>query len=315
MGKRKPYLIVGWLWYVITLVPVIGLVQVGNQAMADRYTYIPLLGIFIIVAWGIPDLFPRAQEAEKPRQERKRRCPARPEPVASKPARTDLAIPAALLIVILITCTYIQVSYWQNSLTLFSHTLSIFPNDAAARVIVADAYQQKGMDDEAIEQYRKAMQIDTRLTDARLNLGVLLAKHGLSDEAIQEFQELLRQKPDIAKGHYNLGLLLLQKGDLQKAESHFREAIRLDPTPQSYYNLGVALQNSGRNKEAIELYQQAVKLKPDYVEAHENLAIAYYADERYANAWREVQISRSYGGKPNTNFLQALSEKMPEPGL
>ncbi|MDO8587756.1 MAG: tetratricopeptide repeat protein [Armatimonadota bacterium] len=320
-GRRKPYLITGWLWYVITLVPVIGLVQVGNQAMADRYTYIPLLGIFIAIAWAVPDLFPKSEPAKMSRQAR--RAAKRSGGETEATFRVDLAVPAVLIIVVLMAVTYTQAAYWKDTATLFAHTTSIFPKDAAAHALVAQKLDEEGKDDEAIEEYRKAVDINPRNVDAQLNLGVLLAKKAqeeigpsaiqLTDEAIESFSGIVRIKPNHAKARKYLGNQLMKRGRYKEAVEHLRQAIRIAPRdPESYCYMGLVMHNLQRIGEADGYYRKAIAIRPDYKEAHENLAIILYIERRFAEAWKEVHLSRRYGGEPNADFVKALSGQMVE---
>jgi len=311
-GRKRPYITAGWLWYVITLVPVIGLVQVGNQAMADRYTYVPLLGIFIIIAWGIPDLFPRSETAGVSRQAR--RSANRQGSQATAPLRLDLAIPAVVICAILMAVTYTQVGYWKDTGTLFAHTISIFPKDASAHILVAQEFDGKDMRDEAIEEYRKALDITPKNADAQFNLGVLLAKQKQPAEAVEHFQAALRINPNHAKAHSYLGNLLTTAGQLDQAAHHLNEAIRLDPNnPQPYCYMGLLMHHMNRIRDSDSYYRKAISMKPDYAEAHGNFAIILYLEGRYAEAWKEVHLCRQYGSDVKPELPAALSQVMPEP--
>jgi len=322
---RRPYLAVGWLWYGISLLPVIGLVQIGTAAMADRYTYVPLIGIFIIIAWGVPDLLARVRVGE------------RVLPVLA------CAVTAALMV-----CTWIQVGYWRSSITLFQHALRVTTGNYVAHNCLGEALRVQGKTDQALEHLYKALAIQPTYSPIHANLGIILCEHGRLDESIAHLREALRLdpmdpyahlnlgvslnrqgkleeamehfsraldiKPDLASAHYGAGLVLDQQGKTQEAIREYREAIRLNPNvAQVHGNLGLALMSQGKGDEAIREYQEAIRLEPDLASAHNNLAISLYLKGDYAEAWKEVRLCRKYGLNPHPGFIKALSQKMPEP--
>lgn len=200
-----PYLVVGWLWYLGTLVPVIGLVQVGLQSMADRYTYIPLIGIFIVISWGAPELLRRWHYR-----------------------KFVLAGAAVGVLFSLAVLTYIQVGYWRNNIVLYEHAIEVTPENAWAQNNLGYALSLQGKKDEAIAHFRKAINIGNE-ADAHYNLGTVLASQGKLDEAIYQFRESIRISPDYAKAHNNLGNALLYQGRIDEAIVSYREALRLNP--------------------------------------------------------------------------------------
>ena len=217
--RRRPYLVVGWLWYLGTLVPVIGLVQIGRQAMADRYTYIPLIGISIIIAWGVPELLVKWRYKE-----------------------IGLAAIAAVVFSVLMAITYIQVRYWANSITLFEHALEVTFNNYVAHDNLGSALYRKGRLDEAVGHYTEALRINPDYLEPHNNLGAALFRKGKIDEAICYFTRALRIKPDIAETHNNLGAALFQKGKIDEAIAHFQEALRIRPDyANAHNNLNSAL--------------------------------------------------------------------------
>jgi tetratricopeptide (TPR) repeat protein len=247
--RRRPYLAVGWLWYVGTLVPVIGLVQVGVQAHADRYTYVPLIGLFIMVAWGVPDLVGRWTHA-----------------------RTALAVLAAAALAALTACTWIQLGYWKDSISLFTHTLQVTAKNYVAHNNLGNALADRGKVEEAISHYAEALRIKPDHAEAYNNWGTVLVEQGRLEEAMDRFLMALRVKPDYAAAHCNLGLALERKGRREEAIAQYREALRLDPTyAQAHNNLALALAERGQEAEAIAHYTEALRLRPDYAEAHNNL--------------------------------------------
>jgi Flp pilus assembly protein TadD len=220
-ARRYPYLAVGWLWYVGTLVPVIGLVQVGGQAMADRYTYIPLIGIFIMIAWGAFDLL-----------------------AGWKKRHIVLGVAGGAALALLAATAHIQAAHWRNSLTLFGHALEATSSNALAHFNMGSALAVEGKTEEAISHYREALRINPAYLDARYNLANALERSGRIPEAIATYNQVLRVRPGMVKAHNNLGIALAETGRLDDAIGHFREVLRLDPgNAEAIRNLGIALQN------------------------------------------------------------------------
>ena len=282
-ATRRPYVIVGWLWFIGTLVPVIGLVQVGRQAFADRYTYIPLIGVFIAIVWTAADLLPRSRH------------------------RTWLA--GVVAAVVLLACawrTSTQVAYWKNSLALFAHAQIATKNNAlahnnlAAALAAADhkseafphyaeavrleplnpvfqnnygtALMRKGQPEAAVECFLKAIQLQPKYADPYNNLGTLLVQERRLDEAIAYFERALQLKPDDVEAHNNLGGALSLQGKTADAAAHYAEALRLNPkNAETHYNLGIALLKLGRPADAATHLAEAVRLRPDSVEARSQL--------------------------------------------
>ena len=308
-GLRHPYLPVGWLWYLGTMVPVIGLVQVGSQLMADRYTYVPLIGLFIMVAWGIPELVARWRP-----------------PGMVLPAAAFLAILACML------TAWGQVQYWQNSSTLwehaqnvttgnylaynnsgvtlakqgkmdqailaFSEALRIEPGYADVHNNLGKALASQGRLGEAIAEYSDAVSIKPGFAEAHYNMGNALADQGRTDEAIAQYSQALRIKPDFPgahdslgsvldspEAHDNLGVALAKQGKVDEAIGEFREALRIKPDdPVTHNNLGIGLAKQGKMDEAIHEFQEAVRIQPDYAEAHNNLGYVLASQGRVDQA-------------------------------
>jgi tetratricopeptide (TPR) repeat protein len=299
--QRSPVLLVGWLWFLATLVPVIGLVQVGGQAMADRYTYLPSLGVLILSVWGAYEL-----------------------------ARGWRYQVMALLMagggasLLCFALTRQQLGHWQDNETLFRHPLEVTENNQIAHKSFGDALDKKGQTDEAIGHFQEAIRLKPGYADAHNNLGNALLKKGQADEAIGHFQEAIRLKPGYANAYNNFGNALLKKGQPGEAIRQYQEAIRLEPvdanthynlgnaflkngqpdeairqyqeairlkrdSPAAYYNLGVVFGMKGQPDEAIRQFQAAIRLKPDYAEAHSNLGTALYQQGRVGEAIREYQ--------------------------
>jgi Flp pilus assembly protein TadD len=261
-GRRYPYLPVGWFWYVGTLVPVIGLVQVGGQAMADRYTYVPLIGLFIMVAWGVPHAVRNLHYAQ-----------------------SSLASASALLLVVLMVCTSLQIKHWQNGLTLFEHTLRVTSNNSQIHNNLGNVFTKKGRLQEAISHYTKALEIDPNYAAAHSNLGVALADQGRLEEAIKHYCAALRLKPNSPELHNNLGVALYSRGDVVGAIKNYLSAVQLKPDyAEAHNNLGNALAQQGRLIEAEVHYAKALTIKPDYPEAHNNLGVALAREGKFRQA-------------------------------
>jgi tetratricopeptide (TPR) repeat protein len=240
MLRRRPYFTFGWVWYVMTLLPVIGIIQVGNQAQADRYTYVPLIGIFIILAWGAYDLS-SGWSYQKP----------------------VLALASAAAIITCLGFTYGQIGYWKNSETLAWHALSVTQNNEVALNLMGIAESKRGRIDDAITYWEQAVALAPQYAHAQANLGAALFTKGRLDESIEHSRDAVRAKPDFAGAHLNLGAALGAKGRLDEAIAELKEGTRLAPgNAQAHYNLGFALASKGRWDDAIAQYQEAARLAP-----------------------------------------------------
>ena len=250
-GQRRAYLAVGWLWYLGTLVPVIGLIKVGTQSIADRYTYIPAIGLFIVLAWGMADLTAGWSKRALP-----------------------LALGAAAGLAACALVVGAQLLYWQNTEALFRHTLAVTRNNYTACNNLGFCFAQYGELELAKKYYRSAIEIAPNFPSARNNLGGALVQQGKSQEALAVFEDALNLNPQSAEAESNLGAALycLERSD--EAISHLRKAIQLDPEhPQAHYNLGNALLQKERLAEAVQEFRLAAQLNPCYAEAHNNLGV------------------------------------------
>lgn len=329
-ARSRPYIAFGWLWYVISLVPVIGLVQVGDQAMADRYAYIPHIGLFIAAVWTAADLLEQLKNKTQ------------------IDMRKVAVIISAGVISILIVCTVIQVGYWRDSETLFSRAKDVTTGNSVACYNLGLALQRQGRNAEAIENYREALRIGPDNPDSRINLGLLLlrggeykdaeeqfasslkfrkgwaksqqglamalAAQGKQKEAIDHYLAALQANPRDARTHYNLGSLLASMDLYDEAVKHLSAATRISPGyVAAHHNLGLVYQLQGKFDSAIEEHKTAVRCDPTNPELHETLAACLYCAGDYAHAWREVDILRRLGAEPDQAFIKALAAKMPEP--
>src|SRR5437588_7646070 len=255
--KIRPYLVVGWLWFLGTLVPVIGIVQVGGQTMADRYFYIPSIGLFIVIAFGLVDI-------------------ARSWRVAPS-LRTGIAV---VVLLILATLTNAQIHRWSDSFTLFKHTLAVTPPNLMIENDFGSALSSSGLHDEAAVHFEKALQImpahyEPLLYDALLNMGISRFYQNRLPEAIEYCQSALRLRPDAPKAHDLLGMALAVQGHGEAALDEIRHAAELAPNDADIQkDLGVTLARLGRIPESINHFHEALRLNPYNASAHNNLGLS-----------------------------------------
>jgi protein O-mannosyl-transferase len=224
VGQRFPYYAVGWLWYLGTLVPVIGLVQVGSQAMADRYTYIPLIGIFIIISWGLYDLVRKWRNSYM-----------------------VLTILAGVVLLALITCTWFQVRLWKNSTTLFEHAIKATDNNYKANNLLGVTLERQGRLSDALGHYFQAVGYKPDYAEGYYNIATVLMRQGKLKRSVEYYFSALRIKPEYADAHNNLGVALAKQGKLKEAVYHFHKALRIDPGfSQAQGNLGAVLRQQKR---------------------------------------------------------------------
>ncbi|MGA2680016.1 MAG: tetratricopeptide repeat protein, partial [Sedimentisphaerales bacterium] len=283
IGRRRKYVAMGWLWYIGTLVPVIGLVQSGSQAMANRYMYIPILGLLIIVAWGIKDIVNNKRNLQ-----------------------IVATISAGVILTSALILSRTQVRYWQDSLTLFEHTLKITENNPLAENSYGCALFDSGRVNEAILHLSKAVKIDPLYIDARNNLGKVFLKEGKLNEAITCFNEVIKQDENLAEAHYNLGVA---SGRQKRSD----EALRTGKNKAEIYtNIGTAYTQLGKYNLAIENWAKATELKPDDAELLNNLAwlLATTSDVSVSDANKAVELAQhacELTGYKNPSFLDTLA--------
>ena len=286
--RTWPYLAVGWLWYLGTLVPVIGLIQLGKQAMADRYTYVPLIGLFVMIAWGIPDLI-----------------------AGWRYRRVLLTVSAGVLLSALMVGTWLQVRHWRNSITLFEHALHVTDNNYLAHNNLGNALQKQERLDEAKAHYAEALRIKPDYSLPHNNLGVLYKKQGRLDNAMVEFEISLALNPDYDGTHYNLGKVYKELGRLEEAIQEFQAELEINPVhDKAHNNLGNALKQQGKLEKAMFHYAEALRIKPDLAEAHYNLGDAYQQKGQIQEAIRNfeeaLQIKPEYDAARQA--LESLSQ-------
>ncbi len=267
--RRHPFLFTGWFWFLGTLVPVIGLVQVGGQSMADRYTYVPSIGLFVAVVWLV------------------RRAAAH-LPVAA------LGSVAAIVLCLCTVLTYQQSQVWHDSVTLFTHAARVVPANSVVLNNLGSALLEAGRTSEADEVFGRALELDPEDALALGNAGNSLLRAGRLDEALVKYRKALDLKPDIPQLHLNAGLAFYRKSDLTNALEHYRRALQLNPFyVEAYINAGNSLMALGQPAAAATNYARVAKLKPDHAGAHYNLGHAALAQgqlrqaaERFGQATR-----------------------------
>jgi len=252
---KRPYLAVGWCWYLGTLAPVIGLVQVGTQARADRYTYVPMVGLFLMLGWGAAELVQRLPRAR-----------------FAVIAVSVLACAACLAV------TWSQIQYWASSETLLRHTLDVTSDNFITHHNLADYYLQQNRNEEAYQEDAEAVRINPVYLEARLNLALALSLTGKPAEAETEYRKALELHPEgklLYVGHSGLGAVLAAQHRTGEALPELQLASQLKPdSAESHYNLGTALQELGHNQEATPELAAVVRLRPDDSEARRRLAVA-----------------------------------------
>ncbi len=254
---RWPYLTVGWLWYLVTLVPVIGLVQAGAQARADRFTYIPMIGVSIALVWGASDA------------------------LAAWP-RIRLAL-AAVVCSACLVLTWLQVGYWRDSISLYQHAIDVTTDNYVARFNLASVLEARGSPAEAVAQLRETVRIRPYFASAHAELGQLLAQQGQPAEALGELQAAVTLKPDSAEAHFRLGSVLGTLGRAADAAAEFSQTVRLQPdNADAHYNLAIALAQQDKLPEAVREFTATVRLRPDDIEARQALEEAISLERRSA---------------------------------
>jgi tetratricopeptide (TPR) repeat protein len=252
-AKNHRYLVTGWFWYLGTLVPVIGLVKFTDSSYADRFTYIPYIGLFIMIAWYLPQLLSK--------------WPQR---------KIALGLSMVLVLTTLGICAHRQTSCWNNSFTLFSHAIEVTQNNYIAHYNLGFAYGNLGRWQDAIDAYKQAIRIKPDYAEAHTSLGFAYGNLGRGTESIEAYKQAIKIKPGFAEAHYNLGIAYGKLGSYQEQIEAYKQAVRIKPDyAEAFYNLGLACDKLGSWREAMDAYKQAIKIKPDYVEARNNLGFAY----------------------------------------
>ena len=250
--KKAPYVLTGWFWFIGMLVPVLGLVQVGVQAHADRYMYLPQIGVSLMVVWFIADI--SAQWRYR---------------------RAALGFLAAAALAALTGAAWTQASHWGDSQTLWEHAVAVTSENETAREHLADALLEKDRIDDAIAQAQQAVSSHPESADAHGVLGAALARKGELGAALTELRAAVQLDPKLARAHYNLGNILLQRGQIDEAIGAYSVELQIQPNlPELHNNLAMALLRKQRSDPAFDHLKTALELNPNYAEARNNLAIA-----------------------------------------
>jgi tetratricopeptide (TPR) repeat protein len=279
--RQRGFFTTGWLWYLVTLIPVIGLVQVGAQARADRYTYIPMAGLTIALVWGAAEILERRPQLR-------------------------MAV-AGVAIIACLALTWKQAGYWHDSISLYNHAIEATSENYVAHFNLATVLEGSGRPNEAIEQYREVVRIRPYFAIAHSALGQLLAKQGMSDEGLRELQTAVELKPADADAHFRLGSALGSFGRSDEAASEFGQAVRLQPgNADAHFNFGIALAQGGRIQDATREFESAVRLRPDDADARFNFGIAL---ERSGHLQAAIsQLSEALRLKPQSSEIREALE-------
>jgi tetratricopeptide (TPR) repeat protein len=265
--SRLPYLAVGWFWYLGMLVPVSGLVQVGLQAMADRYTYLPLIGAFLVCSWGLTDL------------------------VRAKVLPQELAVTACVLA--LGACCLLswrQTLLWRDSVALWSHAVECNANNAQAQLSLGSALKPHGDTSGALRHLQESLRLNEANAEAHNNVGIILEENGETANALQHFRRAVEIEPNNADAHYNLGHVLDRFGNKTEATNEYRLALQIDPGHfAACLNLGQTMAQLGKLDEALNQFRQAIDLDPERAEAHYDLALALTDKGESAQAIHEYE--------------------------
>jgi tetratricopeptide (TPR) repeat protein len=305
---KRPYLFTGWFWYLVMLVPVIGLIQVGEQGHADRYTYLPSIGLFLIVVWAVGDI----------------------AAVNRVGFWRGVATAGAVVVVAAMACTaFTQTSHWRNSETLWSHALAVTTDNDVAHNNLAYLCVDRGELDKAVSHYEAASKIRAGKPDphynlgtafVEMNLGDALARTGQPDEAMSHFEQAIKLQPDYAEAYYNRGNVLFAKGRTDEAIGDWEKTLQLQPNDaDAHTGLGNALLRKGALTEAIAHYNQAVALAPEDPHSRNNLAwvLATASDASIRDGAKAVELAKqaiSLSGGRELLFFRTLAAAYAETG-
>ena len=267
LAKYRRYLIVGWLWYLGTLVPVSGLFQAGDQAMADRFSYLPLIGIYLIIAWAARDLA-----------------------LHIRPWRLYLGVTVPILLLTLTIVTWFQVGYWHSSRTLFEHALTVTRGNYMAHQVLGNVFAREERWNEAAAHLGQAICIHPQFAQARFNLAVLLEGQGKTDLAEAQYLRAIGIKPDFAKAHNNLGILLGQQGQMERAVAHLEGALRIEPRyAEAHNNLGYLFERQGNLPRAAAHFSRALELHSGVAQFHVNIGLVYAKEGKLIEAVGQLE--------------------------
>lgn len=309
--RRAPYALAGWLWYLAMLLPVCGLVQVGTQAMADRYTYLPQLGLIFALVWGVGDLLAAAAARSATRQSASAAGSATQpfaSAAASAPQRRVATLALVIIAIPLVLASWRQASFWRDSVALWERAVAVGPPNAVAHGHLGHAYADAGRFDDALARYNSALALDPNYELAYFDLGLALSRLGRGDEAIDAFQRALALRPTLAGARYQIANRILRKGRVDEAIALYREAIRDEPElAEAHYDLAVLLAERGDTEEAISHYEAAIRARPRYPEAQLNLGVLLLRAGRVADA--RTLAARVLSARPSAE-IRAQAEML-----
>ncbi len=271
-SSKHRYLLTGWFWYLGTLVPVIGLIQVGDQAMADRYSYVTLTGLFIIIAWGVPEMLANWHYR-----------------------KFILAVSSLIILLVLAVCSNVQTRYWKDSLSLYTHALKVSKHNYKAHFNMAVTLRDMDKFDEAAVEFQKCLQIRPDAPLALNGLGIIFGRQGRFDQAGEYFTKALSIAPNLAEARTNLGYVLTNQGKLDDAMTNLNESLRLNPkSALTHYYLGQLLERKGKIDQAVSHSEEALRLKPDWVEPMNELAWILASSDKTAvrNPEKAVKLAQ-----------------------
>ena len=298
--KTRPYILVGWLWYLVMLLPVSGLVQLGLHAHADRYTYLPQIGLYIALAWLAGGIW-----------------------VALPRLRPLFASTAAAAVAALSVMAFIQTSYWRDSISLWTHAIACNPGNAVAHYGLATASLDAGREDDAMSEFQKAVDLQPDYAMARYNLGTALARKGQFDNAMSQFQAAVKADPSLADAHCSLAILLGYQGQADAAIAQYQEAVRLQPgSLQIRHHFGTYLLGLGRVNEAAEQFQAMLAIQPGSGQVRDNLlgiawVLATSTNDAIRNGDRAVALAKqllSLSGENDPREMAAMAAAYAETG-
>jgi tetratricopeptide (TPR) repeat protein len=291
--RKEPWLLVGWVWYLVMLLPVAGIIQVSSQAQADRYTYLPQIGIYIAITWSVAEWHIR---------------------------RPIIAILMSGIAALLIVCGWRQTSYWRDSETLWSHAISCTANNDIAQNNLGALLMQKGQVDEAIPHFQQALEINPEYAEARYNLGLSFYNEGRMDKAIGEYQQALKIQPEYAEAGCGMANAFLQQGKVDAAIAQYEKVLETSPGyAEAEDNLGNAFLQKGNVAEAIPHFQKALRLEPEDPGIQNNLAwaLAVCPDAPLRNGLKAVAFAQQANlltGGNNPILLHTLAAAFAEAG-
>jgi tetratricopeptide (TPR) repeat protein len=297
LGRRRPYLAFGWLWYLVTLAPVVGLVRIGQQQTADRYTYVPLVGVFVMLSWGAADLLAMAR--------------------APKAAPRAAGIAAMLVAVVLALGTARQVATWRDGVTLWEHALAVGGSSTVAETNLGVALERAGRYDDAASHLEAAIRLEPRNARAHVDLADVEFARARYAEAAAAYAEALRLDPgdavarqSLAMAHFNLANREWRAGRLDAAAREYREGLRGRPDDAGFHRaLGMVLAQQGHPAEAVASLRRSLELDPSNVFTHDALAIALFESGDVAGAAREADSVRARGGTPKPWLVERLERR------